>query len=324
MSAASKTDWRPGASLQAIRARAQLLRRIRDFFAARDVLEVETPLLGRAFGTDPAIAPLIVREKAKDETWYLQSSPEFYMKRLLAAGSGPIYQISKAFRQGEVGQRHNPEFTLLEWYRPGFSAADLMRELADLMQHLLGITLTAQTRTYAACFVQYLQLDIFAADTEMLRACAVAQQIPGAADLTLARDAWLDLLWTMCIEPQLPSTQLTFITDYPASQAALAELNVHDSRTAARFELYYAGLELANGFQELTDATEQAARFHADNAQRKRAGQPVLPLDARFIAALQHGLPGCAGVAVGVDRILLAQSGLSSLDQVQTFSAERA
>ncbi len=322
MLVASRTDWRPGATLPVMRARAQLLRRVRDFFAARDVLEVETPLLGRAFGTDPAIQPFVVREDTA--TWYLQSSPEFYMKRLLAADSGPIYQISKAFRQGEAGRRHNPEFTLLEWYRPGFSAVDLMDELADLMRYLLGTVLEVQNCPYAELFAQTLQLDIFAADAGALRDCAVAQQIPDAADLVLERDAWLDLLWAECIEPQLPPEQLTFVTDYPASQAALAELNAQDPRTAARFELYYAGLELANGFQELTDAAAQAARFNADNVQRQRAGQPILPLDTRFIAALQHGLPRCAGVAVGLDRVLLAQLELSSLDQVQTFATERA
>ncbi len=322
MSVVSKTNWRPGATLPTIQARAQLLRQIRDFFAARDVLEVETPLLGRAFGTDPAIQPFVVRENST--TWYLQSSPEFHMKRLLAAGSGPIYQISKAFRQGEAGRRHNPEFTLLEWYRPGFSAADLMRELTDLMQHLLGMAPVVQTCAYAELFAQSLQLNIFATDSATLRDCAIAQQIPDAADLVLERDAWLDLLWTECIEPQLPPAQLTFVTDYPASQAALAELNAQDPRTAARFEMYYANLELANGFQELTDATAQTARFNADNVQRQHAGQPTLPLDTRFLAALQHGLPRCAGVAVGLDRILLARTGLSSLDQVQTFATERA
>ncbi len=324
MSAVLRIDWRPGASLQTIQARAQLLRRVRDFFAARDVLEVETPLSGRAFGTDPAIEPFVVREKSREETWYLQGSPEFYMKRLLAAGSGPIYQISKAFRQGEIGRRHNPEFTLLEWYRPGFSASDLMAEVAALMQDLLGTTPVVQSCAYAEWFTHILQLDIFAADVAALRACAAAQQIPDAADLGLERDAWLDLLWVECIEPQLPPDQLTFVTDYPASQAALAELNPQDPRTAARFELYYGGLELANGFQELTNVAEQTARFHADNAQRERAGQAMLPLDSRFIAALQHGLPRCAGVAVGLDRVLMAQLGLSSLDQVLTFSAERA
>ena len=323
MSVASKTDWRPGATRSVMQARAQLLRRIRDFFAARDVLEVETPLLGRTFGTDPAIQPFIVREDMAAANWYLQSSPEFYMKRLLAAESGPIYQVSKAFRQGEAGRRHNPEFTLLEWYRPGFSADDLMAELAELMRCLLGAALVVQTCPYAVLFAQMLQLDIFEADAGALRDCAVVQQIPDAADLVLTWDAWLDLLWTVCIEPQLPSEQLTFITDYPASQAALAELNAQDPRTAARFEMYYAGLELANGFQELTDAAEQTARFHADNGQRQCAGQPTLPLDRRFVAALQHGLPRCAGVAVGLDRVLLAQLGLSSLDQVQTFSVAR-
>jgi lysyl-tRNA synthetase class 2 len=332
MSVVLKADlpsvWQPGASLSVLRERAQLLHQIRRFFAEREVLEVETPVLGRCFGTDPAIQPFETcypgAENLHGEVLYLQSSPEFYMKRLLTAGSGPIYQVSKAFRNGEAGQRHNPEFSLLEWYRPGFTVQQLMEEVAALMQYLLG---TVQPRvvqhTYAALFADCLQLDVFTADSAALQAYAIAQQIPDAAALQLGKDGWLNLLMSVCIEPQLISEQLTFITDYPASQAALAALNQRDPRTAARFELYYQGLELANGFQELTDAEQQATRFATDNALREANGQQALPIDTAFLAALAQGMPVSAGVALGLDRVLMGKLGLSTIDQVQAFSLER-
>ena len=314
--------WRPGTTQSTLRARAHLLQRLRRFFAERDVLEVETPLLGRCFGNDPALEPFTTYfSGAPGRTLYLQSSPEFCMKRLLAAESGPIYQVCKAFRNGELGQRHNPEFTLLEWYRPGYTLDQLMAEVVALLHCLLeDTTVSVQEYTYAGLMADRLQLDIFSADVAALRACAVAQQVPDAATLPLDKDAWLDLLMSVCIEPTLEPQQLSFITAYPASQAALAELNTHDPRTAARFELYYQGLELANGFQELTDAAQQTERLRQDNQRRLHSGQTVLPLDAAFLAALEHGLPACAGVAVGLDRVLMGLLGVTTIDQVQTFA----
>ena len=322
-------DWQPGTTLSTLQARAQLLQRIREFFARHDVLEVETPLLGSCFGTDPTIEPFECRYPhipyQPIRTLYLQSSPEFYMKRLLADGSGPIFQVSKAFRNGEAGQRHNPEFSLLEWYRPGFSAQQLMEEVVDLMCYLLDKAQpVVEYHAYADLFAEQCQLDIFTVDVAALQAYAVEQQIPDADRLEWDKDAWLQLLMTECIEPRFRPNHLTFVTDYPASQAALAELNPQDPSTAARFELYYQGLELANGFQELTDAGQQAARCTADNAVREQQGQQTLPIDTAFLTALQAGIPTCAGVAIGLDRVLMSALGLKDIDQVQTFTLRRA
>ena len=322
-------DWQPGTTLSTLQARAQLLQRIREFFRELGVMEVETPLLGGSFGTDPAIEPFECRYPHLPyrhiRTLYLQSSPEFYMKRLLAAGSGPIYQVCKAFRNGEAGRRHNPEFSILEWYRPGFSAQQLMEEVVDLMCYLLdNAQPVVEYHAYADLFAEHCQLDVFSAEVVALQRYALEQQIPDAATLQLDKDGWLQLLMADCIEPQFKPDHLTFVTDYPASQAALAALNPQDPRTAARFELYYQGLELANGFQELTDATQQAARCAADNAVRKQNYQQALPMDTAFLAALQAGLPECAGVAIGLDRVLMSAWGLKNIDQVQTFALKRA
>ena len=333
MSVVSKPDtqprWQPGTTLPILQARAQLLQQIRLFFAKRNVLEVETPLLGRCFGTDPAIEPFQSGypslHAANCRTLYLQSSPEFYMKRLLAAGSGPIYQVCKAFRNGEAGRRHNPEFSLLEWYRPGFTTQQLMDEVVALLGNILGNrSPLVEFHTYADLFTGQCQLDVFTADNAMLQACAIAHQIPDAARLQLDKDGWLNLLMTCCIEPQFTPEHLTFITDYPASQAALAALNPQDTRTAARFELFYQGLELANGFQELTDAAQQTTRCTADNVLREENHQQRLPIDTAFLAALHAGMPACAGVAVGLDRVLMSKLSLADIDHVQTFSLERA
>jgi lysyl-tRNA synthetase class 2 len=321
-------DWRPGASLDTLRARAGLLQRLRAFFARAGVLEVETPLACRAGGTDPALEPLVTRYTgpgfASGTPLYLQSSPEFAMKRLLAAGAGPIYQLGRAFRDGERGRRHNPEFTLLEWYRPGFHAAALMSEVAELVRCALEApALAAEEISYAELFRRHLGLDVFTASVSDLRAAALAHDA-GVADLELERDAWLDLLMTTHIEPRLGRGAMSFVTDYPAGQAALARLNARDPRTAARFELFLDGVELANGFEELTDAREQAGRFRRDNRTRAARGQPELPVDERFLAALAAGLPPCAGVALGVDRLLMRKLGIDDIDRVMAFSLERA
>ncbi len=319
-------DWRPGASLETLRARARLLARIRAFFAASGVLEVETPLAGISFGTDPAIEPLRSRftgpGHARGLDLYLQSSPEFFMKRLLAAGSGPIWQLCKAFRDGEAGPRHNPEFTLLEWYRPGFDDTALMEEVAALVCAALEQDLLVEHCAYAALFRTHLGIDPLEADAEGLRDCALAHDVLGAEGLVLDRDGWLDLLMSTLIEPLLGRDGLTFVTDYPASQASLARL-APDGRTAARFELYWQGMELANGFHELSDAAEQAQRFEQENCRRRSAGQAPMPVDDALLAALEHGLPDCVGVALGIDRLLMCQLGLDDIDQVLAFSLAR-
>jgi lysyl-tRNA synthetase class 2 len=321
-------EWRPGASLVALQARAELLRAIRDFFHRHGVLEVETPLAARAAGTDPAIEPLRTRvlgpAAADPFEFYLQTSPEFAMKRLLAAGSGPIYQLCRAFRDAEYGRRHNPEFTLLEWYRPGYDQHRLMDEVGTLVRECLARSALREERvTYQDLFRHHLGIDPLEVRVEDLAAQARAA-IPGLDDLDLHdRDGWLNLCMSHLIEPQLEHERLTFVHDYPASQAALARLNPADPRTAARFELYCGGLELANGFEELCDPVEQRARLEADNATRRCRGQVELPVDERFLAALQHGLPDAAGVALGVDRLLMVGLEVADIDQVLAFALGR-
>lgn len=291
-------------------------------------MEVETPVLAPAAGTDPAIEPLrscfTGPGHAHGLDLYLQTSPEYHMKRLLAGGSGPIYQISRAFRDGEAGRRHNPEFTLLEWYRPGFDHGALMDEVAALVMVVLGRTMPVARRSYQSLFGQYIGIDPLTCDTKDLSRWAREQDVPGADALQLDRDGWLDLLLTTCIEPNLGRDELTFVTHYPASQAVLARLNPEDPRTAARFELYLDGLELANGFWELSDPDEQRGRFEVDRAARAAAGQPDIALDEAFLHALIAGLPDCAGVALGLDRLLMCRLGASDIDQVMAFSLLRA
>lgn len=312
-----------------------MLARIRAFFADLGVLEVETPILSHAGATDPALASLCLAEPtdspasaAAVDRLYLQTSPEFHMKRLLAAGSGPIYQISKVFRGGERGRLHHPEFTMLEWYRPGWESARLIDELLDLARVVLDRPgLPVEQVSYGDLFRAALSIDVWAASLTRLRQCAVAQGIPDAADLELDRDGWLDLLLTQCLQPSLGRGRLTVLCDYPPSQAALARVRPADHRgpaVAERFELYLEGIELANGFQELTDAAEQDARFARDLAERQRLGQPMIPPDQRLLAALAAGMPSGSGVALGLDRLLMIAIGARHIDEVLAFPIERA
>lgn len=321
-------DWRPGALRPVLEARAGMLATVRDFFSRHGVLEVETPLAGVAFGTDPHIEPLCTEFTgpgfAAGQSLFLQSSPEFFMKRLLADGSGPIYQVCKAFRNGEAGKLHNPEFTLLEWYRPGFDAAELMREVAQLVCLVLQQpSMPVAYHSYAELFLQYLDIDIFEQDVEGLREVALGQSLLGAENLQLDRDGWLDLMMSSLIERELGRGELSFVTDYPASQASLARLNAGDPRTAARFELYFEGIELANGFEELADPDEQAERFEHENCTRRGNGQVPMAVDEGLLGALQSGLPSCAGVALGLDRLLMSKLGLEDIDQAISFSLGR-
>ncbi|MEQ9464768.1 MAG: EF-P lysine aminoacylase EpmA [Haliea sp.] len=316
-------DWRPGALPAALQARASLLAAIRAFFADRGVLEVETPLLCSRGITDPAIEPLLVNGGLSlgAATGYLQTSPEYAMKRLLAAGSGPIYQICKAFRDGEAGTRHNPEFTLLEWYRPGMDHHQLMAEVAALVCNCLGER-PWRALSYRELFRRSTGIDPFVDSLPILQAAARACVDVGTLDGD--RDLWLDLLLTHAVEPWLAGQGLCFVYDYPPSQAALARLGERDGHAVGeRFELYVDGLELANGYHELGDATEQRARFEADNRQRLDRGLPQRPLDEALLAALAAGLPDCSGVALGVDRLLLLATGETDLRSLLAFAWDR-
>lgn len=314
------TDWRPGAALAALRARAQLLSDLRAFFAQQGVMEVETPLLCRAGVTDPALEPLVV--DTREGLRFLQTSPEYAMKRLLAAGSGDIYQISKAFRAGEVGRRHNPEYTLLEYYRLDVDHRALAREVAALVSQLLARD-GWQVWPYRTLFRQLLQLDPF--HDPISRLVTAAEAAAGEIPDDLDRDGLLDLLMSHAIEPTLAQRGVVVVTDYPASQAALARTAVVDGEVVGcRFECYADGVELANGYWELGDPHELRQRFHADNRRRLALGLPERPIDESMLAAHEAGLPACAGVALGVDRLLALQLGTRDIREVVSFDWSRS
>lgn len=326
-----REDWRPSCGMPALRKRARLLQEIRGFFASRDVLEVDTPVLSIAGASDPQLMSFVTRYSgpgaARGSELFLHTSPEYPMKRLLAAGSGSIYQIAKVFRNGEAGRQHNPEFTLLEWYRTGFDHHRLMDEVADLVtKSLPNRTLAASERmTYGETFLRYLNIDINAATVRELADCAASLGVSAPPGMALDDpDPWLDLLLTHCVQPQLGAARLTFVYDYPVSQAALAQVRTGTLPVAERFELYVDGIELANGFHELSDADEQRRRFLRDNELRRAHELPAIPLDERFLGALEAGLPECAGVAMGLDRLLMLAAGANSLAEVLAFPIDRA
>lgn len=310
-----------------------MLAQIRAFFSARGVLEVDTPLLSAHTVCDPQLDSLSTRYTGplapRGTSLYLQTSPEFAMKRLLAAGSGPIYQICKAFRDGEAGRLHNPEFTLVEWYRPGFDHIQLMEEVAEMVSGLLceHLSLAPLERlSYQQAFVRHAGIDPHRASVSELQAALRARASGVVSELT-ERDALLDALLTHAVEPHLGQGRLCFLHDYPASQAALARLAAvpgEDYLVAERFELYLNGIELANGFHELGDPDEQRLRFSAHNAARRRLGKPELAADERLFAALQQGLPDSAGVALGLDRLIMLACGAERLGAVLAFPLDRA
>jgi len=321
----SGSDWRPSASAARLAQRAQRLAVAREFFAARAVLEVDTPLVVNAPVSDVHLHAAQVQLEGSAAPLYLHTSPEYAMKRLLAAGSGDIYQICHVVRGFESGRLHNPEFTLIEWYRRGFTLAQLMDEVEALVRALIGARAAAyagERVSYRQAFQRELGLDPLHASLAQLR--AAAQPLGFAAAAQSARDELLELLMGTAVGPRLGRGALTFVHGYPASQAALARLDPQDASTALRFELYCEGIELANGFHELGAAAEQRARFVADNAERQRRGLPVAALDERLLAALAAGLPECCGVALGFDRTLILASGAASIDEVLPFPTARA
>ena len=323
------SDWQPSASLDAIRLRARLNALVRGFFAERDVLEVETPVLSMAGNTDPNIASFALefsgRTDGAPRTRWLRTSPEFPLKRLLAAGIGDCYELGRVFRDGEAGGRHNPEFTMLEWYRLGWDHLRLIEETVALVRAalaLVGRDAGVRVVAYRDLYRDALGLDPFAAGIDQLQAAMGDVQIDPEG---LMRDDWLDLLMTHRLQPGFDPGELLAVVDYPASQCALAKLRSGGDghAVAERFELYVGPIELANGYHELQDAAEQGARFARDGDVRRGRGDVVPPTDRRLLAALQAGLPACAGVALGIDRLLMAMLGTPRIADVLAFDFAR-
>lgn len=318
-------SWRPSCDPETGRLRARMLAAAREFFAARGVLEVETPVFSRAAISDPNIESIAaIMRRDPERLVYLRTSPEFCMKRLLAAGWPDIFELGKVFRAGEAGSRHQPEFTMAEWYRLGFGLSDIVRDttafIAALLdaRHLRG---PVDDIDYRDAFLRYAGLDPVAAPIPALAAASGADARLEAA-LGERRDDWLDLVLATCVAPRFATDRLTVLRHYPLSQAALARACPADPSVADRFEVFFGSLELANGFVELQDAREQSARFEADQARRHAEGKPVRPRDERLLAALAHGLPACAGVAVGFDRLVMINALADDIRRVQTFAYE--
>lgn len=313
--------------IEALRQRARLNALIRAFFAQRDVLEVETPIMSAAGNTEPNIEGFRTHftghvDAGSPQRW-LRTSPEYPLKRLLAAGVGDCYELGRVFRNGEAGGRHNPEFTMLEWYRVGWDHHRLIAETVELVREALamvGREASLRVLTYRELFIGGVQLDPFSASEAQLRAALgdVGIQPDG-----LTRDDWLDLLMTHRIQPSFQPDQITVIHDWPATQAALARIRPGEPPLAERFELYLGAVELANGYHELNDAVEQRQRFQRDLAVRAARGGEQLPLDERFLQALPS-MPACAGVAVGVDRLLMALAGTPRIADVLAFDFAHA
>ena len=320
-------DWRPTAAPGVLIRRAAMLAQARRYFAGEGVLEVQTPLLARSAVSDPAIESIVVQPRS-GPLQFLQTSREYPMKRLLAAGVGDCYQIGPVFRDGESGRQHSPEFTMIEWYRLGFGVAELQHDVDRLLRaSTAGLRDFAPSRslTYREAIANHCRLDVRTAPAADIAGVLERHGIRPASATAWDRDAWLDLLMGALVGPALGRDAPVFIRDYPASQAALARLGTDpDGATIAeRFELYIDGIELANGFRELGDAREQRARFERDLAQRQARGQTLNPLDERLLAALSHGLPDCAGVALGFDRLVMVTLGLPDLASAASFADDR-
>ncbi|HEY1142365.1 MAG TPA: EF-P lysine aminoacylase EpmA [Lysobacter sp.] len=324
-------DWQPSASFDALHLRARLNAAVRRFFDERSVVEVETPVLARAGNTDPNIASFSLefsgRTDGAPRTRWLRTSPEYPLKRLLAAGFGDCYELGRVFRDGEAGGRHNPEFTMLEWYRTGWDHRQLIAETAELVNtalSLVGRTAQLKQVSYHVLYREQLGINAATASVEDLRA-ALGDVVIDPAGLT--RDDWLDLLMTHRLQPSFPTDQLLALYDYPVSQCALARIREHSADgapVAERFELYLGPLELANGYHELADAAEQGARFDRDLQRRAERNNVQPPRDENLLAALSAGFPACAGVALGMDRLMMAMLGTTRIADVLAFDFARA
>jgi len=321
-------DWAPTAAIDLLRARAAMLARIRAYFAAQGVLEVQTPVLSAAAVSDPQIE-CIEAAPARGPRLFLQTSPEYPMKRLLAAGLGDSYQVCPVFRDGESGRLHNPEFTMIEWYRLDFGAAEMQHDVDRVLRVAcadIRIFPPSRSVSYRAALRDACGIDCVVSSVAEMRAAATQRGLEPARADGWGRDDWLDLLMGAVVGPTLGHDAPVFLEDYPPSQAALARLKRAEDGTqvAERFELYVGGLELANGFRELGDAVEQRRRFEQDQDMRRARGLPVRPIDERLLAALQHGLPDSAGVALGFDRLVMAAHRLPAVEAAMAFSAPRA
>lgn len=305
-------DWRPSAKIETLAQRAKILAEIRSFLHAREVLEVQTPVLGSQGVTDPNIHAFQLLN------WYLQTSPEYFLKRLLAAGSGDVYQMGPVFRRDEQGGLHHHEFTLLEWYRLNFNDRQLAQEVIELIQALRGSSerLAVIEMSYAEALAS-LGIDLFSESIEIYQAYLEQRGHSVGGDFDLV--GWRELVFSECLQQDFPSAQLTVIYDYPADSAALARLTKSDSRTAARFEVFWGATELANGYHELRDPHLQQTRFESDIRKRKSDGLTTVPIDQNFLAALESGLPDCAGVALGVDRLVMQLLGKRNIAEVLAF-----
>lgn len=323
-------DWRPGCPVQHLRLRATLLNRIRHYFAGRDVLEVETPLLSHAIGTDPNLDFFVTDYVAPPNQYplYLQTSPEFAMKRLLAAGSGSIFQITKVFRNNEAGRFHNPEFSLLEWYRVRFDLNALMDDITQLLDDVCADFLkleTPQRYSYQSVFHSYTGLDALDFDMRAYQHFAKTHNLPEALEICGDNHGlWLDLLFSHYVQPHLGQNAICLVYGYPSCQSSLARLNACDDRISERVELFINGVELGNGYHELTDAHEQERRFDAEIRFRQQNNLPVCPKDKRLLAALASGLPTCSGMAIGIDRLLMLLANAPRIADVLAFDIDRA
>ncbi|MGH8508152.1 MAG: EF-P lysine aminoacylase EpmA [Gammaproteobacteria bacterium] len=314
--------WKPRASWEVLRLRAKLLAKIRAFFAARSVLEVETPVLSRAGSTDLQLLSLSTRMQMPGATasqvLYLQTSPEFAMKRLLASGSGPIYQIARAFRDGESGRLHNPEFTLVEWYQPNQDHHALMGEVEALVSDLIGLG-PCERMSYSEAFVTYAGFEPHREEPSKLALHAQRLGLQLAGGGIHDPNIYLDLILSHAVAPRIGKGRPCFIYDYPISQAALARIRDDDPPVVERFELFVDGIELASGYHELADPIEQRERFRADLDRRRRSGASGMPIDERLLNALAHGLPPCAGCALGFDRLVMLAAGVQDIQDVLAF-----
>ncbi|NQZ53065.1 MAG: EF-P lysine aminoacylase GenX [Piscirickettsiaceae bacterium] len=322
-------NWQPTAEIEILKRRAQYLADVRSFFAERDVWEVETPILSQAAPTAPYLDSFTTNYSPigsqSTQTYYLQTSPEFAMKRLLAAGSGSIYQIAKVFRNGEQGKLHSPEFTMLEWYRTELTLNQLMDEVNTLLQQVFNVKPISRL-SYRGLFEFYLKINVFNCSDDTIKHHAL-ERIKGLpVDLDLDRDGWLELLMSHIIEPRLAAMNWPlFVYDFPASQAQLAKIKTDKfgNDVADRFELYIGGVEIANGYNELLDADELRKRFESDNQQRQQQNKPEIPIDENLLAAMKSGLPECSGVALGLDRLMMLVLEQRSIQAVQIYSFDK-